>query len=179
MRKLKYHVASTADGFIAREDGSFDCFPAEGDHVNDYLDSLKSYDAVLMGRKTYEVGLKMGVTDPYPFLKSYVFSRTMKKSPDERVEIVAENAAKMVRRLKDEPGKDIYLCGGAELAAELFKEGLVDEVILKLNPLLLGSGIPLLPYIGRHINLELIDTKVYNTGVVLLSYRVRDIVQTS
>ena len=179
MRKLKYHVASTADGFIARDDGAFDCFPPEGDHVRDYLDSLNFYGAVLMGRKTYEVGLKMGVTDPYPFLKSYVFSRTMKKSPDERVEIVSENAVEMVRKLKDEPGKDIYLCGGAQLAAELFKERLVDEVILKLNPLLLGSGIPVLPDIGRHIDLELIDTKVYNSGVVLLSYRVADVAQTS
>ena len=172
MRKLKYHVASTLDGFIAREDGSFDCFSGEGEHVNDYLESLKSYGAVLMGRRTYEVGLSMGVTDPYPFLKSYVFSRTIKKRPDERVEIISDDAAEIVRKLKSEPGKDIYLCGGAELAAQLFKEELVDEVIVKLNPLLLGSGIPLLPDIGRLISLELIDTKVYDSGVVLLSYRV-------
>jgi dihydrofolate reductase len=122
---------------------------------------------------------RLGVTDPYPFLRSYVFSRTMTKSPDERVEIVSENAGELVRKLKDESGKDIYLCGGAELAAELFKEELVDEVIIKLNPLLLGSGIPVLPDIGRHVDLELIDTKVYTSGVVLLSYRVADVAQTS
>ena len=171
MRKLKYHVAITADGFIAREDGSFDCFPA-GEHVTDYLKSLKSYGAVLMGRKTYEVGLKMGVTDPYPFLKSYVFSRSMKASPNERVELMRGNLANAVRKLKDESGKDIYLCGGAELATQLLEEGLIDEIILKVNPLLLGSGIPVVSNISRHVDLELIDTKVYASGVVLLSYRV-------
>src|SRR5919202_6021786 len=121
MRKLKYHVATTADGFIAREDGSFDCFPMEGEHVADYLESLRSYDAVLMGRRTYEVGLRLGVTDPYTHMKSFVFSRTMSESPDERVEVVADNAAEVVRELKGEEGRDIYLCGGAALATGLFK----------------------------------------------------------
>ena len=173
VRKLKYHVAITADGFIAREDGSFDCFPMEGEHVADYLKSLQSYGTVLMGRNTYEVGLKMGVTDPYPHLKSYVFSRTMRQSPDERVEVVGEDSVEVVRRLKAETGKDIYLCGGADLATTLFKERLIDEVILKVNPLLLGSGIPVMFDIGKYVNLELIDSKVYESGVVLLSYRVK------
>lgn len=173
MRKLKYHVAITADGFIAREDGSFDCFPAEGQHVADYLESLNSYGAVLMGRHTYEVGLRVGITNPYPHLKTYVFSRTMKESPDECVELVAEKGADVVRTLKDEAGQDIYLCGGANLATALFEDELIDEVILKVNPLLLGSGVPLLSHIGRHITLELIASRVYDSGVVLLSYRVR------
>lgn len=172
MRKLKYHVAVTADGFIAREDGSFDCFRAEGDHLPDYLASLAAYDTVLMGRRTYEVGLKFGVTDPYPNMASYVFSRSLKESPNPRVKLVAEDAAAVVRRLKEEQGSDIYLCGGGKLAAALFAEGLIDELLLKLNPLLLGSGIPVAPGLAGVMNLELLSTKVYRNGVLLLQYAV-------
>src|SRR5262245_59314524 len=115
-RRLKYYVACTVDGYICKVDGSFDCFMrgglGEGGHVTDYLASFQTFDVVLMGRKTYEVGLKVGVTNPYPTMRTYVFSRTMKTSPDERVTLVTENATDVVRALKREPGKDIYLCGG-------------------------------------------------------------------
>jgi len=172
VRKLRYHVACTLDGFIAHPDGSFGGFLAEGDHVADFLASYASYDTVLMGRKTYEVGLAVGVTDPYPTMKPYVFSRTIERSPDPRVEIVAEGAGDLVRMLKDRPGKDIWLCGGAELAGSLFDEGLIDEVVVKLNPRIFGSGIPLVAGGERRVSLELREAKVYGSGVVLLTYAV-------
>jgi dihydrofolate reductase len=134
MRKLQYQVAASLDGQICRPDGSFDCFPTEGDHVQDYLDKLKTFDAVLMGRKTYEVGLREGKTDPYPAMDSYVFSRAMPDSPDPRVRLVPENAAGFVSDLKSSPGGNIYLCGGADLAATLFTANLIDEIVVKLNP---------------------------------------------
>lgn len=177
MRELKYYVACTIDGFICREDGSIDCFMREGlkegEHVTDYLDSFKRFDVVLMGRKTYEVGLKAGVTNPYPTMTSYVFSRTLKESPDKRVTLIRENAVEVVRELKNKPGKDIYLCGGGDLAATLLAEGLIDEIILKLNPLLLGSGIPLFSRNIHLTELELTRSKVYGNGVVLLHYLVK------
>lgn len=171
MRKLIYHVAATVDGFIAREDGSFDCFPAEGDHIADYLTSLETYDTVLMGRSTYEVGFKLGVTNPYPSMKSYVFSRTMKRSPDDAVELVTEDPVHFVAGLKAEPGGDIYLCGGGVLAAQLLDAALIDEVIVKLNPLLVGGGIPIFQTLRQPTDLELIEVKKYESGVVRLSYR--------
>jgi dihydrofolate reductase len=174
MRKLKYHVAATVDGFISREDGSWDFFPQEGDHIPEYIAALKtSYDTVLMGRRTYEPALKVGVTDPYPWLETYVFSRTMKESPNPRVKLVAEDALGVVRRLKEGEGRDLYLAGGGTFATALLDAGLVDEVLVKLNPLLLGAGISLSPGLRAVMNLELLSTKVYRNGVLLLQYAVK------
>jgi dihydrofolate reductase len=192
MRKLKYYVATSVDGFIAREDGSFDGFLQEGEHINDLLVSFpetfpahfrdalgihaenKWFDVVLMGRKTYEVGLNVGVTNPYPHMKQYLFSRSMKESPDANVELVSENAAEFVRNLQHEMGNDIWLCGGADLATSLFNDNLIDEIILKVNPFLMGSGIPLFSRDIKLTNLELTDSKIYQNGVLLLFYRVKN-----
>ena len=172
MRRLKYLVAATLDGRIACLDGSFDFFGAAGDaHVADYLASLRQFDAVLMGRKTYEVGTAMGVTDPYPFLDSYVFSSSMMESPNERVRVIGENPAPWVREFKRRVGGDIYLCGGAHLAATLLEAGLIDEIVVKLNPLLLGDGLPLFSAVAKPALLELAATKTYENGVILLTYR--------
>lgn len=171
MRKLQYLVAASLDGYICKPDGSFDYFPTEGDHVQDYFEKLKGFDAVLMGRKTYEVGLREGKTDPYPAMDSYVFSRTMTDSPDPQVTLVSENATEFVSDLKNSPGGDIYLCGGAEFAATLLKANLIDEIIIKLNPILIGKGIPLFAHIETPVDLDLFAVKRYESGVVLLSYR--------
>ena len=174
MGKLKDHVPSTLDVFIAHEDHTVEGFFSEGEHVTDYLESLKSdYGIVLMGRRTYEFGFQFGVTNPYPWMKQYVLSRTMEKSPDPNVDLVSDNIIDLVRELKSETGKDIYLCGGATLAATLFVESLIDEIILKLNPVLFGSGIPLFSGAIKQTDLELTGSKIYSNGVVLIHYRVK------
>jgi len=173
MRALKYYVACTTDGFIAHPDGSFDGFLPEGEHVADFLESYRWFDTVLMGRKTYEVGLREGKTNPYPTLKSYVFSRAMEASPDPNVTLVSENAVEVVRGLRSEAGKDIWLCGGADLAATFCRAGLIDELVLKVNPVLFGSGIPLFAGPIQPRTLQLIDSKIYGNGVVLLRHRLR------
>jgi dihydrofolate reductase len=174
MRSIKYYIACTADGFIAHEDGSVDGFNFEGEHVTDYIQSLDGFDTVLMGRKTYGFGLKLGVTNPYPTMKQYVFSGTMETSPDENVTLVSENIIEFITELKNEPGKDIYLCGGGEFATTLFTEHLIDEIILKLSPVLFGSGISLFSGIINQTSLELINSKTYSSGVVLLHYQVKN-----
>ncbi len=177
MRKLKYHVASSLDGFIAHEDDTYGAFMQErlvkdGEHITDYVASFGTYAAVLMGRRTYEPALKAGVTDPYPMMETYVFSRSMKESPHPRVTLVSADAMGVIRRLKEQPGKDLYLAGGGTFAAAVLDAGLVDEVLIKLNPLLLGSGMPLVTRLKGTYSLELLSTKVYKNGVLLLRYAV-------
>ncbi|GHG68517.1 dihydrofolate reductase family protein [Comamonas sp. JC664] len=177
MRKLKYHVATSVDGFIAHEDDTYGAFMQkrlieDSEHVMDFVASLATYTTALMGRRTYEVGLKEGVTDPYAKMDTYVFSRTMKASPNPRVKLVSDDATGEVRRLKAQEGGDIYLSGGGAFAGLLFAEGLIDELLLKVNPLILGAGIPLVSSLRTVVDLELKSTKVYSNGVLLLRYAV-------
>jgi dihydrofolate reductase len=189
MRKLVYYVACTADGFIAREDGSFDCFLMEGEHYADLFASFpetvpshlrdqlgvraanQHFDVVLMGRATYEVGVAVGVTNPYPHLKQYLFSRSLDSSPDPGVELVSTTALMKVKELKRETGKDIWLCGGGKLAADLFPE--IDELILKVNPVVIGKGIPLFSREVKPTMLELVESKRYRNGFMMNTFNLR------
>lgn len=191
MRELKYLVACSVDGFIAAEDGSIDAFVNAEDYFTELFKSFpetcpghlrqalgvraenRHFDTVLMGRNTYEPGLEIGLTSPYPTLDQYIFSTTMEESPDEEVTLVSEEAAGLARELKDESGKDIWLAGGATLAASLFSEGLVDELMLKVNPVVLGSGIPLFSANVDRTCLELAGSETYSGGVTLLRYGVK------
>ena len=191
MRILTYYVACSVDGFIAHSDGSHDGFSQDSEYFSDLFTSFpetvpshlrevmgihtenKWFDTVLMGRKTYEIGLKDGVTSPYSHMKQYLFSHSIQQSPDESVELVSENAIEFVRDLKSGSGKGIWLCGGGSLASALFTNHLIDQLILKLNPFLIGSGIPLFSEVIQQTALELTNRKIYNNGVLLLYYRVK------
>jgi dihydrofolate reductase len=186
MRKLVYFVAVTADGFIAAEDGSFDAFLMQGPHMSDLVSDFpetlpthvrkmlditgpnRTFDAVLMGRATYEVGAKEGVTNPYAHLQQYVFSTSLGKSPDPAVQLVSSAPGSFVRELKARDGRDIWLCGGGQLAATLIDE--IDELVLKLNPVVLGAGIPLFGRAVPPLHLRLTDKRIYDNGCLRLHY---------
>jgi dihydrofolate reductase len=172
MRKVKYTVASSLDNFIAREDGSVDWLIMQGEHMEEFAEYSRAFDTVLMGRKTYEMAVSHGMT-AYPGMQNYVFSRTLKESPDTRVTIISKNASEFVTELKNENGRDIMLVGGGELAASLLSENLIDEIVLNVHPVLLGSGIPLFAEVNRQIDLELIGKKIYKNGLIMPFYRVK------
>ncbi len=176
MRKLIYHVAITLDYFIAHEDGSIGGFLEEGDHIPDFIASWKNYDTVLMGKQTYEFGYEFGIQPgkpAYPGMKHYIFSKTIPAfEANEWVEIVREDAPAFVRRLKEENGKPIWLCGGGNFAGALLEAELIDELILKVNPVRFGSGIPMFGKSKKQVNLTFLAEKFYESGVFLLTYKV-------
>ncbi|MEO1068861.1 MAG: dihydrofolate reductase family protein [Cyanobacteria bacterium J06638_6] len=190
MRPLTYLVACSVDGFIAHHDGSHDGFSQDPAYFADLFSHFpetvpthlrsalgvkgenRYFDTVLMGRKTYDIGLKDGITSPYSHLRQYLFSRRMPSSPDPSIELISDSATEIVNTLKHESGQGIWLCGGADLATTLFASHLIDQLILKINPFLMGAGIPLFGGEIQQTALTLSDRKIYDNGVVVLHYQI-------
>ena len=176
MRKATFGVANSLDNYIARPDGAVDWLLWSKD-VNEIMqDFWKTIDTIVMGRKTYEVGLELskGQKNPHPGFKTYVFSRTLKASKDDAVEIVRGDAVRFIRKLKSEKGKDICVMGGGEFAKPLFEAKLIDEIGFNIHPVLLGQGIPLFHEMKHQIDLELLECKTLKKGCVFVSYRVKN-----
>ena len=174
MRKVTFHVATSLDNYIARKDGAVDWILGGDEATSAMTEFWKNIDAVVIGRKTYEPVLKSGTPFPtFPGVKNYVLSQTLKENLDKNVEIIREDVADFILRLKTEEGKDIFVMGGGLLAKPLFEANLIDEVGVKIHPVLLGSGIPLFHEISHQVNLELIKSQVFKNGCVSISYRVK------
>ena len=175
MRKVTFGGANSLDNYFARKDDAVDWLMWSNEAASVMKDYWKTIDTVVMGRKTYEVALRMGAGggNPYPGVKSYVFSRTLQAKPDSGVEIISEDAAEFVRQLKTQKGKDICVMGGGLLAKSLFEADLIDEIGFNIHPVLLGSGIPLFHEMDHQIDLELIECKPFKNDTVIISYRVK------
>jgi dihydrofolate reductase len=172
MRKVTFGLANSLDNFIARKDHGVDWLLWGKEAASVTAEFWKTIDTVLMGRKTYEVALKSGMTS-YPGVKNYVFSRTIRESPDKSVEIISEDAAGFVRKLKRRKGKGIGVIGGGQLAKSLFEANLIDEMVLNIHPVLLGAGIPLFLPMKRQVDLVLVECKTFKNGCVLVKYRLK------
>jgi dihydrofolate reductase len=174
MRKVVFGGANSLDNYFARKDDAVDWL-LWNDEVEKFLaDYFKSFDTIVMGRRTYEVAIAMGQGDgSTPGMKTYVFSRTLKPRSTKKLEITSEDVAEVVRRLKQDEGKDICIMGGGLLAKSLFEADLIDEIGFNIHPVLLGSGIPLFYEMNRQVDLELIECKTFKTGCVLVTYKVK------
>lgn len=174
MRTLTYYIATSIDGFIAGPGGSIEGILMEGPHADAFVQDMANYDTVLMGGATYALGFEYGLKPGQPAyagLKHIVLSSSLDFPSNDHVELVPEHAVDRVRRLKEEPGRPIWLCGGGKLAGSLLKAGLIDEIKVKVNPITLGKGISLFEGVSMLNHWMLVDSHAYDNGVVLLHYR--------
>jgi dihydrofolate reductase len=168
MRTVRFSCAMSLDGYIAAPDGGYDWIVM--DPEIDFDAMFKRYDAMLMGRKSYEAAKGSDYGLPKP--KTYVFSKTLRQA-DAKDVIVSSDLKKTVTELKQAPGNDIWLWGGGELFRSMLELGLVDELEVAVIPVLLGDGLPLLPKTKRRTSLKLTNHRIFTrTGTILLTYAI-------
>ncbi len=171
MRRLRYQVATSLDGYIAGPNGEFDWITMDPDI--DFAALFAQFDTAVMGRKTFLATLQQGGSGAMPGLDVIVFSRTLQAADYPAISVVNTDPAESVRSLKAKPGKDIWLFGGGELFRTLLEAGLVDTVEPAVVPVLLGAGLPMLPSPTSRTKLSLSGHRLYpKSGIVLLEYAV-------
>ena len=169
MRHVVYSVAMSLDGYIAGTRGESDWIVI--DPELDFNALISRFGSVLLGRRTYEA-TRTKAGGGMPGMDTYVFSRTLQPA-DCRGVTVSNDPSKTVAALKEQPGKDIWLFGGGVLFRSLLELGLVDAVLVGIVPVLLGSGVPLLPQSQLRSTLRLVEHRTLaKTGTVLLEYAV-------
>lgn len=169
MRRIRYAVAMSLDGYIAGPNGEADWIIMDPDI--DFHALFEQFDTILLGRRTFEPMARIRKSQT-PGMKTFVFSRTLRQQDYPGVTIIAEEVEKTVAALRAEPGKDIWLFGGGSLFRSLLDAGLVDTVEVAIIPVLLGAGIALLPPPAKQTKLKLTGHKIYATGIVSLEYAV-------
>jgi dihydrofolate reductase len=161
---VRLFIAASLDGFVAREDGSVDWLFHDADYG--YTAFYEGVDAVIMGRKTYDEGRKLGAS--FRDKRAYVFTRTARPATDDAT-YVTDDPAAFTRELVTQDGKDIWLVGGGEIIKPLAEANLIDDLLLFVHPIVLGGGIPLFPA-GTSLSLRLVSTEAFPSGLVRLEY---------
>jgi dihydrofolate reductase len=170
MRRLRYSVAATLDGFIADPNGGYDWIIM--DEAIDFAALFSEFDTFVMGRKTWEVSVPSEFGDMFAGKEVIVFSRTL-KSARPGVKIVDTSPVDTVRELKQKPGKDIWLFGGGSMFRTLADAGLVDTVEVAVMPVILSEGVPLMTPGPRITGMKLDKCETLPaSGIVMLSYTI-------
>jgi dihydrofolate reductase len=170
MRRIRYLVAMSLDGYIAGPNGEADWIIM--DPEIDFNELFAQFDTFLIGRRTFEPMMKAGSAGS-PGTRTFVVSRTLRQRDHPNVTILGEGWEKTVSALREEPGKDIWLFGGGTLFRSMLDVGLVDSVEVGVVPVLLGGGVRLLPPRTARTTLDLTGHKVYKSGIVSLEYAIK------
>lgn len=163
MRTIILYIASSLDGYVARENGDIDWLPQSD--TSGYDEFYKTIDVVIMGKTTYDQVLTFGEY-PYKDKKSYVFTRNNSTARDENVEFVS-NTDEFVKDILSKLEGNIWLIGGGQIISSFVNNGIVDQIILSIVPIVIGKGIPLFQNIQKEMKLELVKTSNYDKFVEL------------
>ena len=169
MRRVRYQVACSLDGYIAGPDDDFSWIIPEP--TFDFTALYAQFDTLVMGRRTYEIVRAAG--QEFHGKHVLVASRTLLPDEHPGIEVVNEGLEARIRELRDQSGGDIWLYGGGELFAQLLDWGLADTVEPAIIPILLGGGIPFLPSPAARRRLKLARHRAYPSGMVLLEYEIQ------
>jgi dihydrofolate reductase len=171
VRRIRYQVAASLDGYIAGPNGEADWIVMDPDI--DFAAMFDQYDTFIMGRGTFEAMVGQQGSGATPGKQTLVISRTLRQQDYPDVTIIADEVEKTLTALKKKPGKDIWLFGGGSLFRSLLELRLVDTIEPAIIPVLLGGGIPLLPPPASQVKLKLTGHRVYKkSGIALLEYAI-------
>lgn len=174
-RRIIVHIATSADGYIARPDGDLDWLTSRPAPKGFYglPEFARSVDAKIVGRRTFDFSVKVGAKFSADDMH-YVFSRDpAPRAVSSGVTFVTESIHTFVERRRKEAGKNIWLMGGGEIIASFLDEGAIDEFIISVIPTFIGEGIPLIAPRQRNVPLRLLSAQPFPDGVVQLHYQVR------
>ena len=173
-RKVIVHIATSADGYIAGPGGDIEWLTSRPAPKGFYgMEAfMKTIDTKLLGRKTYDLSLTMGAKFD-PKSPTIVFSRQPPPADiPAGVEFANDAIGPFVSRLREQPGKDIWLMGGGEIISSFLDEHAIDEFVISVVPVFIGDGIPLIARRHRHVRLELQSVERFEDGLVQLHYRI-------
>ena len=175
MRKIIVYIATSADGYIARPNGSVDWLDRPEIKGNYGMGEFyRSIDTIVWGRKTAGLTKNMGgaLGEFDQKVKNYIFSRRPPRKPVAGAEFVKEPIPDFAKRLRSLAGKDIWMMGGAGIIASFLDAGAIDEFIIHVIPTLIGEGIPLIAPRHRNVPLKLVSCRSFSDGVVRLHYAI-------
>ncbi|PHI21776.1 dihydrofolate reductase [Lewinellaceae bacterium SD302] len=173
--KIVYYVACSLDGYIAGKNDDISRFAFGGPGVEQYKQDLQKFKTVIMGRRTYEFGYQYGLEPgqaAYPHMDHHIFSESLKFSDSAQNVFVEKMSIDRVKEIAETANTDVYLCGGGAFAGWLLDNDLIDVLKLKLNPIVLGGGIPIFGSSEKSTDTELFEKQEYADGLQILSYRV-------
>jgi dihydrofolate reductase len=173
--EIKLFIATTIDGFIARENNSLDWLtelPNPNKHDYGYNEFISTIDTVIMGRRTYEEILGFDVDWPYPHYNTFVVtSNSSFKAKTKNTNILYNIDKLSIASLKSKSKKNIWIVGGGKIITAFLNHNAVDEMLLTIIPIILGKGIRLFPDAPKETNFKLIQAESFDTGLVNLTYK--------